>query len=154
MASISASGIMSAARTAALALLSLAVAAPATAQSAHSVTVEIAGLRDAKGVIRLCLTGDPKDFPDCKKPTARSATVAAGGAVRATFTGVAPGTYAIAAFHDANSNAKLDTSLGIPREGFAFSNNPAMRPRAPTWAETRFQVTGDVTQRLKLKYIL
>jgi uncharacterized protein (DUF2141 family) len=119
------------------------------------VTVEIAGLRDAKGVVRLCLTSDAKAFPVCTKANSKSATVPAGhSSARYTFTGVAPGTYAIAAFHDANNNAKLDRGLGIPREGFAFSNNPAMRPRAPTWAETHFQVNGPVTQKLKLKYIL
>lgn len=119
------------------------------------MTVEIAGLRDTKGSVRLCLTSDAKAFPVCTKANSKNATVAAGhSAVRYTFTGVTPGTYAIAAFHDTNNNGKLDRSLGIPREGFAFSNNPAMRPRAPTWAEARFQVAGDVTQKLKLKYIL
>ena len=40
------------------------------------------------------------------------------------FSGIAPGTYAASAFHDENSNGKLDTNfMGIPREGVAASND-------------------------------
>ena len=40
------------------------------------------------------------------------------------FTGIAPGTYAVATYHDENSNRKLDTkSMGIPVEGIGTSND-------------------------------
>jgi len=40
------------------------------------------------------------------------------------FPGVAAGTYAVSAFHDENSNGKLDRNfMGIPREGVGASNN-------------------------------
>ena len=117
--------------------------------------MEIAGLRDAKGVVRLCLTSRADDFPDCKKSGAVSGWVKAGGGTLVyTFHNVAPGTYAIAAFHDANGNNKLDTSLGIPREGFAFSRNPAMRPRAPRFNETSFAAGPQSVQRLQMRYLL
>jgi uncharacterized protein (DUF2141 family) len=120
-----------------------------------SVTVEIEGLRDSKGLVRLCLTARSDDFPDCKKPGAMSGSVKAGkGTLRYTFNGVAPGTYAIAAFHDANSDSKLNTSLGIPREGFAFSRNPPIRPRAPRFNESDFPVSGSAVQRIKMRYLL
>ncbi|MBK7870897.1 MAG: DUF2141 domain-containing protein [Saprospiraceae bacterium] len=47
------------------------------------------------------------------------------------------GKYAIAVFHDLNENGKLDkNSFGIPTEPYAFSNNPAVKWRSPTFAET------------------
>lgn len=132
-------------------------AGPASGQPATlaSVTVEIEGLRDAKGVVRLCLTARNDDFPDCKKRGAMSGSVKAGkGTLRYTFDAVAPGTYAIAAFHDANSDSKLNTSFGMPREGFAFSRNPPMRPRPPRFNESDFAVGGSTVQRIKMRYLL
>ena len=119
------------------------------------MTVEIEGLRDAKGVVRLCLTALSDDFPDCKKRGAMSGWVKAGkGTLRYTFDRVAPGTYAIAAFHDANSDSKLNTAFGMPREGFAFSRNPPIRPRAPRFTESHFTVSGSAVQRIKMRYLL
>lgn len=117
--------------------------------------MKIAGLRDSNGVVRLCLTSRANSFPACKPGTAIAATVkAAKGAVEYRFHGVKPGTYAIAAFHDANSNGKLDKLMGMPREGFAFSHNPPMRPRAPTFKEAHFTVEGDGEQTLHMRYLL
>lgn len=157
MASTSASGIACAGLIAALAVSTSSPAANPALQptAAGDVRVEIAGLRDSHGVVRLCLTARADDFPDCKKGGALSGVVKAGGGTLVhTFRGVAPGTYAIAAFHDANGNNRLDTSLGIPREGFAFSRNPPMRPRAPRFNETSFVAGPGTVQRLKMRYLL
>lgn len=157
MASTSVSGIACAALTAALALSSLG-AAPAIAQPSaptYDVTVEIDGLRDAKGVVRLCMTADRASFPQCQKGTSMSGTVAASkGPVRFTFHHVPAGTYAIAAFHDANRNGKMDKMMAMPTEGFAFSDNPPMRPRAPHFDEADFVVSGDRVEKLRVRYIL
>jgi uncharacterized protein (DUF2141 family) len=117
--------------------------------------VRIDGLRDSKGVVRLCLTSRSDAFPQCKAGSALTATVkAAKGAVDYRFQGVKPGTYAIAAFHDANGNGKLDKMMGVPKEGFAFSRNPPIRPRAPTFKEAHFTVEGQGEQSLHMRYIL
>ena len=150
MGSISASGIASAAPTAgsvrsraakAGALLVLGVllpgAAPVASPSANelgSLEIDVAGMRSARGLIRICLTADPKNFPGCvddKRAVTRS--VPAGQHI-IRFDGLPPGKYAAALIHDENSNAKLDTLLGIPREGFGFSRNPPIGfgpPRFP-----------------------
>jgi uncharacterized protein (DUF2141 family) len=57
--------------------------------------------------------------------------------------------------HDENSNNKLDTMLGIPREGFGFSRNPVIRFSAPKFAAARFNVTsGTVDETVRVKYML
>lgn len=155
MASTSAFGIIGAALIAALAASSLAAAQPAAPGPSYSLTVKIDGLRDSKGVVRICLTSRADAFPQCKAGAALTATVkAAKGAVDYRFEGVRPGTYAIAAFHDANGNGKLDKMMGMPREGFAFSRNPPMRPRAPTFKEAHFAVGGEGGQVLHMRYLL
>ena len=155
MGSISDSGIAFALPMAGLAALSLSVAAPAQAPGTTDVQVEIVGLRDTRGLVRLCLARDSKSFPDCKADSAVHATIKAGrGPLRYTFVSVPVGTYAIAAFHDANGDGKLNTMLGIPKEGFAFSRNPAMRARAPRYNEASFQTNGRPLEPLKMKYLL
>ena len=155
MASISDSGIVFALPMAGLAALSLSIAAPAQAPGTTNVEVEIVGLRDARGLVRLCLTREPKSFPDCKAGVTANATIKAGkGTLRYTFTSVPIGTYAIAAFHDANGDGKLNTMLGMPKEGFAFSRNPAMRARAPRFNEASFESNGRPLDPLKMKYLL
>ena len=76
------------------------------------------------------------------------------GPLHYTFHHVPPGTYAVAAFHDANGNGKLDTMMGIPKEGFAFSRNPKMQPRAPHFNEASFENNGRPLAPLKMKYLL
>ena len=45
--------------------------------------------------------------------------------------------HCLPAFHDRNNNGRLDKSMGIPREGFAFSRNPPLRMRPATFDEAR-----------------
>ena len=71
------------------------------------------------------------------------------------FDGLPRGGYAIAIIHDENGNAKLDTFAGIPREGFGFSQNPAIRFGAPRFAAARFTIDGDAAmQQVRMRYIL
>ena len=56
--------------------------------------------------------------------------------------------------HDENRNGKLDTMLGMPREGFGFSRNPALRMGPPRYGDVRFAVAGHSRQAIKLKYLL
>lgn len=155
MGSISGSGIAFALPMAGLAALNPSIAGQAQAPVTTNVQVEIVGLRDAHGLVRLCLTRDPKSFPDCKTGGAMHATIKAGkGVLHHTFNSVPLGTYAIAAFHDANGDGKLNTMFGMPKEGFAFSLNPAMRARAPRFHEASFETKGRSLDPLKMKYLL
>ncbi|MFN7116725.1 MAG: DUF2141 domain-containing protein [Saprospiraceae bacterium] len=53
------------------------------------------------------------------------------------------GTYAIAIYHDVNNNGKLDkNALGIPAEPYAFSNNPKVKWRSPTFDETQIELNA------------
>lgn len=119
-----------------------------------SLDIEITGLRSAKGVIQLCLTADAGAFPDCKSGGGIKRTLSA-AAPRIRFEGLAPGEYAVAVIHDANANARLDTTLGIPREGFGFSRNPAIRFGPPRFTAAQFAVgAGSETQQVRMRYLL
>ena len=133
---------------AALALLTAASAPP------PSVEVSITGLRNMKGQILVCLTTNPKAFPDCSKDKASVRL-----AVKATDAGhfkvaaPVPGTYAIAVVHDENSNNKMDVAIFLPKEGFGFSRNPTITVGPPSFKSASFAVTGDTAQSIKMKYM-
>jgi uncharacterized protein (DUF2141 family) len=139
------------------ALTLLAGTAPGLAETpaTASLAVTVTGIKNSKGLIRLALCPPDAGFPDCKTKVVRTASLTiAGGTASVTLTGLAPGRYAVSVFHDANSNNKLDTFAGIPKEGYGFSRNPGFKPRAPKFAEAEVQVQGASTASIKLRYIL
>jgi uncharacterized protein (DUF2141 family) len=119
------------------------------------VTLNVSGLRNGKGQLMVCLTRNPKAFPDCTKDgSAVRKLVPASQAASMTFEGIAPGTYAVAIVHDENGNNKMDLRLFIPREGFAFSRNPAIGMGPPKFGSAAFIVGAEhVNQSVKMKYM-
>ncbi len=133
------------------------VSAPLRAEPASPASLEIAvtGAKSNKGVIRIALCPAGAKFPDCGDKAARTLSVPlSGGGARVTLSGLAPGSYGVSVFHDANANGKLDTFAGIPREGYGFSRNPPFRPRAPRFAEAEITVSGETRAAIALRYIL
>lgn len=145
---------MSAAMTDFLALAIAALLAnPET--PATDLTIDIQGIRNARGVVHACLTRNPAHFPDCRAdPGALRQTVPADSHI-IHFSGFAAGEYALTLFHDENNNQRLDTVLGIPREGFGFSRNPAMRFGAPKFRQVVIPLMPGLTrQTVRMQYLL
>ena len=132
-------------------------ALPLLTASAAPPTVEISvtGLRNMKGQILVCLTTNPKAFPDCSKDKG-SVRMAVKAANAGDFTIAAPatGTFAIAVVHDENSNNKMDVAIFLPKEGFGFSRNPTITVGPPSFKSASFAVTGDTRQAIRMKYML
>jgi uncharacterized protein (DUF2141 family) len=108
-----------------------------------------------KGQLMVCLTKNPKAFPDCSKDaSAIKKLVPAAQSSSFSFENVASGTYAIAIVHDENKNNKMDLRLFIPKEGFAFSRNPTITVGPPTFKSAAFVVgEADASQSVKMKYM-
>ncbi len=105
-------------------------------------------------MVRLALCPAGARFPDCGAAGITAALAIKDRTATARLNDITPGTYAIAVFHDENGNGQLDTFLGIPREGFGFSRNPPVRPRAPRFAECSFDAHGDSAVAIAMKYLL
>jgi uncharacterized protein (DUF2141 family) len=119
--------------------------------------IAVTGLRNAKGAVMLCLTRRPDAlYLRCDQDPARiSRIVAAAEAGAIHIEGVAPGDYGLLVIHDENRNGRLDKMLGLPREGFGFSRNPAIRFGPPRYGDVRFTVAaGRSRQAVKLRYLL
>lgn len=134
----------------------LAIAALQGQGAAEStVDIDLTGLRNSNGALHVCLTRKPAHFPDCKSDPAALRSSAPASTHRLHLDHVPPGRYAIAVFHDENSNRNLDKFAGIPKEGFAFSRNPSIKFRAPRFEEVAIDVKPGANQvRLKMHYLL
>ena len=120
-----------------------------------TLDVGIDKLRSNKGELRVCLTADPKNFPGCVDDAHAVTRSVPATLHQIHFEGLAPGDYAVAVIHDANGNNRLDTVLGIPREGFGFSRNPIITFGPPRFAAAEFTVKdGPVNQRITMRYLL
>lgn len=122
------------------------------------VTVAITGLRNAKGLVRACMTAEPKSFPECRgDDRAYRATVdAETGAIALHFEGVAPGRYAVALLHDENANGKADLVLGMmPKEGFGFSRDAKVRMGPPRFEDAAVDIGASDRQiAIRMRYLL
>lgn len=138
------------------ALMIVAMLPAAAPSQGTEVDVRFDNVRNNKGLIRACLTREPRYFPHCERdPRSHKLSIAAAEGATLSFTGVSPGDYAIAALHDENEDGKPNMSLGIPREGVGFSRNPTIRFSAPKFAEVRFPVgAAPVAQQIRLRYFL
>jgi uncharacterized protein (DUF2141 family) len=84
-----------------------------------------------------------------KKPVRAAAAPGNASPALCVFEQVAPGTYAISAFHDQNDNHKLDTNLiGVPVEDYGTSNNARGVFGPPNFDDARFEYK-DGTKRLQ-----
>lgn len=132
-----------------LVLLGAGGAHSAVAQS--RVEIIVTNVRDTSGTILVALFTDAKTF--LKKPTFGKMTKALTGQASVVFENLSPGVYAASIIHDANSNRKLDTNfIGLPREGFGFSNDAMGAFGPPSFEKAKFTVTGSVVIRIRAKY--
>lgn len=71
------------------------------------------------------------------------------GQVDLVIKDIPAGTYAIAIMHDANSNDQMDTNfIGIPKEGYTFSNSVFGRLGPPAFSDASFEVVAGQTTRV------
>jgi len=139
-----------------MALLPLAWAVLAgAAHDEQKLALDLQGLRSAKGQVLVCVTRRAEHFPDCGKDPDKRHFKLKPVAGPVDLTMVPPGDYAVSVVHDENGNGRLDTFMGIPREGVGFSRNPTLRVGAPSFKSVRFTIVGVAdTQMIRLKYFL
>ena len=137
-------------------LAALGAIAASASEPTATLDVSVSGLRSMKGNVLVCVTANPKFFPDCSKdPKSHRARVAARNSGSVKFGDMAVGTYAIALLHDENGNDKMDMAIFLPKEGFGFSRNPAVVTGPPKFKSAAFPMgDADNRQMVKMKYML
>lgn len=120
-----------------------------------ALRVSVSGMRSVKGNVTITIyPDDSAHFLDGKYKVARQQLPVMLPVTSACFILPAPGVYAVALFHDENANGHLDTNaLGIPTEGYGFSNNPTLYFGPPDLGRVRFTLhPGGNAVEVRMKY--
>jgi uncharacterized protein (DUF2141 family) len=104
-----------------------------------SLTVLVTGIRSDEGKLRFALYRSRETFTD--SPMRGTAKDIEDGRATWRLTGLDPGPYALAVYHDENNDDQFNRNfLGVPLEDYGFSNNARPRLRAPSWNRVVFEV--------------
>ncbi len=117
--------------------------------------VRVEGVRAATGQVVVTLyPDDPKRFLAPHGKLLRQRPAARAGETQACFELPGPGTYALAVYHDSNGDGRFNrTVVGMPAEGFGFSNDAPTPVGLPSFSAVRFAAKGaQTTARLTLRY--
>lgn len=108
--------------------------------------VELRGLHSAEGqaLVALHRQTPGADFPSDASVVANAAAPAATDGVAVVFRDLPAGKYAVAAFHDANGDGELNANfVGMPTEGYGFSNDARGFMGPPSFDDAAFSLDGD-----------
>ena len=111
--------------------------APFTAHAAD-LTVSIDNVADDAGQVLVALFDTAETFPRAMLRGEKvSATKRdAKGRVTVVFSGLAPGRYALSAFHDRDANGQLNSNMmGLPTEPYGFSRDARGNFGPPTFSD-------------------
>lgn len=151
-------------RTAAIAIAaSLLAAGPALADqgcvglrapSSAKLNVHVTGVRPPRGEVAITVYPDDRRRFLAKGGKLARQRVRAAATVRTCFW-LPPGAYAVAVYHDHDGDRDFDRTLvGLPAEGFGFSNDPETKTGLPSLAAVRFRLgAGERQIAIQMKYL-
>lgn len=118
---------------------------------AGDAVVTITNLRNGDGNVLLAVC-DEANFlkSDCYKQRVKAVP----GSVVMTINNIKPGRYAIQLIHDENQNGDIDLNfLGIPTEGYAFSNGGKPLFAEPVFADCAVEIgTAPLVITITMRY--
>ena len=118
------------------------------------IHVTILNIRNSTGTVACALFESPEGFPNEYLRAATNVMVIKirKAQARCDFEDIPRGTYAMAVVHDENMNGKLDANwLGVPTEGYGFSNDATGVLGPPSFSAASFKYDGqnvDLTMSL------
>ena len=120
--------------------------------TAADVVVQINGVRSNDGFVRLAVYDPTGDFPS-GSPVVGTDIAAAEGTTVVRLPELPHGRYAIAFYHDEDGNAEFGQNfIGLPTEGYGFSNDAAVVLGPPSFDEAAIEVSGTVVTTARMRY--
>ena len=120
------------------------------------INVTVDGVRNGNGLMAVTLYADePRKFLVKKGSMYVGRVDASAPETRMCLFVPKPGVYALAVYHDEDSSRNLKRSgvLGLPEEGFGFSNNPPTIASIPSFRSVRLNISkSGLSTRIHLKH--
>lgn len=131
--------------------LYLAIFASIVSNPHPELTINISDVAPLKGNIVIGVFHGVKDF--LKDGAALKTYSVAVNKTTETIviTDLPKGEYAVSLYHDENSDNKCNRNfLGIPKEGYGFSNNIRPKLSAPSYQDCKFALNSDLVLDIAL----
>jgi uncharacterized protein (DUF2141 family) len=115
--------------------------------------VSITNLRNNNGHILISIFKDGAGYPDKPEQSFKRVKLSIINKTAVfDFTGLPTGNYAIAILHDENDDMKMNTNfLGLPKEGYGFSNNVMGAFGPPDYKKANFNYTAATSRVISIK---
>jgi uncharacterized protein (DUF2141 family) len=117
--------------------------------------INLIGIKNNRGVVLISLFGSPEGYPsDPTKALLKLRIPLNQLQLPVIIKSLKPGSYAVALLHDEDENGKMLTSiLGLPKEGYGFSNNVIGLSGPPSFQKASFSVSSTgTTITLRVRY--
>lgn len=124
------------------------------AQAGDSINLTVTGLRNDNGSVRCGLYNSAGAFPQAGQESRGVVAHISGQQAICVFRDVPPGTYAIAFFHAAQNETRMQYGLfGKPTQGYGFSNNASGSFGPPSFSDAAFDYRGgNRSMRARVQY--
>ncbi len=120
-----------------------------------ALEITVTNIRNSTGTIKWAVFKNETQFKKYDDYVDAGYVNAKQGNVIITTKNIPDGNYAISVYHDENNNSEIDFNfLGLPTEGFGFSNNPVIYFGPPSFRECCFDKSGKKNVSIKVKYYL
>ncbi len=117
--------------------------------------VQVTGLRNQTGNLCIKVFSGSRGFPnDNDNAVVRQCTAIANPEPSFSFTDLPSGNYAIAIYHDQNSDEQLNRGdFGIPIEGYGFSNDAPAETGPAEFQDAMFVLgNSQTTMSIRMRY--
>ena len=119
------------------------------------ISVAVDGIRSGSGLVAITLYADnPRKFLVRNGSLYVGRVPAHAGTTTGCIYVPAPGVYAIAIYHDEDGDQVFNrTGIGLPAEGYGFTNNPSTLAGLPKFQSVRLAIPrSGLLTRVHLKY--
>jgi len=117
------------------------------------LTVEITNIKNTRGVVQIGLYKRAENFPKPGKQYKMKRIKPKGKTLKYQFSGLKPGKYAVAIYHDENGDKVCNRNLiGVPTEAYAFSRNFRPSLSTPRFNQCYVSLKKARTISIKLVY--
>lgn len=132
-------------------LLFIALFSGISSHENPELTVNISNIKSLKGEIIIGVFNTNKDFLKDGVAIQNYSIKVNGTTETIVIKDLPKGEYAISLYHDENSDNECNRNfLGIPKEGYGFSNNVKPKFSAPSYEDCKFSLLKDHSLKIKL----
>tara|TARA_B110000438_G_C15284883_1_gene424268 strand:+ start:70 stop:486 length:417 start_codon:yes stop_codon:yes gene_type:complete len=110
----------------------------------HNLDITIKNIKNLNGYIQIGLYNIPKEFPKSGREYKSYYFKVTSKTMKYTIKCIPNGNYAVATYHDENSDKKCNRNLiGYPTEDYGFSNNVKVFIASPSFKDALIELNKD-----------